>query len=121
MLYEIEERWYTEVVRSRLYSSPEPQHSRAREVVVTAAGCVCSNSGTSTRNNKGSETKGVLMGEKLDLTVVRYDCSFREWLNGHSFKIVLVLSLLHIGLAYIHTQQHSGRGDYSLLPQFSLE
>jgi hypothetical protein len=58
------------------------------------------------------------MGEKVNstvVTVVRYGRSFTEWLNINGFKIVVVLSLLHIGLAYIHTQ-HSGRADYRLLP-----
>lgn len=50
------------------------------------------------------------MGEKLNSTVVRYGHSSKEWLNHHSFKIVLVLSLLHIGLAYVHTQ-HLSRTD----------
>ncbi len=51
------------------------------------------------------------MGEKLNQMVVRYGCSLTEWLNNHCFKIVLVLPLVHIGLAYIHTR-HSGRADY---------
>ena len=51
------------------------------------------------------------MGEKLNQTVVRYGCSLTEWLNNHGFKIILILSLVHIGLAYIHTR-HSGRADY---------
>jgi hypothetical protein len=50
------------------------------------------------------------MDEKLDRAVVRYGCSFAEWLNNQSFKIVLVLSLMHIGLAYIHTR-YPGRAD----------
>lgn len=33
------------------------------------------------------------------------------WLKKHNFLLVLVMSLLHIGLAYIHTRD-SGRGDY---------
>ena len=33
------------------------------------------------------------------------------WLKKHNFLLVLVMSLLHIGLAYIHTRD-SGRDDY---------
>lgn len=33
------------------------------------------------------------------------------WLKKHSFLLVLVMSLFHIGLACIHTRD-SGRGDY---------
>jgi hypothetical protein len=55
------------------------------------------------------------MGEKLNLTVIRYCHSLREWLNHHAFATVLVLSLMHIGLAYIHTR-HSGRADYQFFP-----
>lgn len=51
------------------------------------------------------------MGEKLKSTVARNGRSLVEWLNDHSFRIVMILSLLHIGLAYIHTR-HSGRADY---------
>lgn len=57
----------------------------------------------------------VSLDEKLNSTVVRYGRSFAEWLNNHSFKMVFILSLLHIGLAYIHAQ-HSGRADYRLIP-----
>jgi hypothetical protein len=50
------------------------------------------------------------MGEKLISTVVRNGHSLVEWLNEHCFKMVLILSLCHVGLAYIHTR-HSGRAD----------
>jgi hypothetical protein len=50
------------------------------------------------------------MGVKFDSTVVLYGRSVKEWLNHCSFKIVLVLSVFHVGLAYIHTQP-SGRAD----------
>jgi hypothetical protein len=56
------------------------------------------------------------MSEKLNSTVVRYGRSFVEWLNNHSFKMVFVLSLLHIGLAYIHAQR-SSRADCQLFPE----
>ena len=55
------------------------------------------------------------MGEKLNSTVVRCGRSLTEWLSNHSFGIVLILSLLHIGLAYIHIQ-HPCRADYRFLP-----
>ena len=47
--------------------------------------------------------------------VVRYGHSLVEWFNKNSFNIVLMLSVLHIGLAYIHTP-HSGRADYLFRP-----
>jgi hypothetical protein len=54
------------------------------------------------------------MGEELNSTVVRYGHTFTGWLNNNSFGIVLILSLLHIGLAYIHIQ-HLSRADYQFL------
>jgi hypothetical protein len=51
------------------------------------------------------------MGKKLNLMGVPCGHSFAGWLSNQSFKIVVALSLLHIGLAYIHAQR-SGRADY---------
>ena len=51
------------------------------------------------------------MGEIVNRTAGRYYHSLVEWLSSQNFRIILVLSLLHIGLAYIHAQ-HSGRADY---------
>jgi hypothetical protein len=81
---------------------------------------VCSSSETSTSgsgNVGGSKEEGneVSMDSNLNCKVERYGRFLVEWLNNNSFKIVLVLSLLHIGLSYIHTQ-HSGRADYRILP-----
>ena len=50
------------------------------------------------------------MGVKLNRTVARWGRSFMAWLNGNTFQIVLILSLVHIGLAYIHSWD-SGRAD----------
>jgi hypothetical protein len=72
---------------------------------LTAAECVCGGSQTLI-----SEVREVPMGEKLNLLVRRYCLSLAERLDNNSFKIVLILSLFHIGLACIHTQ-HSGRAD----------
>ena len=55
------------------------------------------------------------MDEKLNFAVVRYGRSFTEWINDHNFKLVLILSLLYIGLAYIHTQ-HPSRADHQTSP-----
>jgi hypothetical protein len=33
-----------------------------------------------------------------------------KWCNARSFALVLILSILHIGLAYMHTRD-SGRAD----------
>ena len=51
------------------------------------------------------------MGEKLNRTVRYCSHSFVEWLSKRHFGIIVVLSLLHIGLAYIHIQ-HSSGADY---------
>ena len=42
--------------------------------------------------------------------LVPYGRSAVEWLNSNNLRIVVILSVLHIGLAYIHTW-HSGRAD----------
>lgn len=47
------------------------------------------------------------MDGKVNSTMNRYRHSTAGWLNGNGFRIVLFLSLLHIGLAHIHTR-HSG-------------
>lgn len=91
---------------SRLHSSPEP-HRKGQ----VAAGCVCSDPELLTSSENRSETTEVPMGKKLNLMVVRNGRPLVGWLNDHTFKIVLILSLLHIGLAYLHTR-HSGRADY---------
>ncbi len=98
---------YTNLQGSRLYSGETGLESLHESQ--SAAKCVCSSPKASTNKNC-SETTEVPMGEKLNSTVVRYGHSSKEWLNHHSFKIVLVLSLLHIGLAYVHTQ-HSSTAD----------
>jgi hypothetical protein len=37
-----------------------------------------------------------------------------KWCNARSFALVLILSILHVGLAYMHTRD-SGRADTLLL------
>jgi hypothetical protein len=95
------------VLGSRLYPGIPDTEGQGQ----LAAECVCRNICC----NKGFEATEVPMGEKLNQTVVRYGCSISEWLNNHAFGIVLILSLMHIGLAYIHTR-HSGRADYPFFP-----
>ena len=54
------------------------------------------------------------MGYELKQTAVQYFHSANEWLHEHDFRIVLILSLIHVGLAglaCIHTQS-SCRTDY---------
>ena len=52
------------------------------------------------------------MGDKLTCMVRMIGHSLAEWLNRQSFKVILILSFLHIALSYIHTR-HSGRADYA--------
>jgi hypothetical protein len=50
------------------------------------------------------------MNTKMYETVRSVTNNVTNWLNKHSFKLVLIMSLFHVGLAYIHTRD-SGRAD----------
>ena len=50
------------------------------------------------------------MNTKMYETVRNVTNTVTNWLNKHSFKLVLIMSLFHVGLAYIHTRD-SGRAD----------
>lgn len=74
-----------------------------------AAVCVCSSPETSTAN-QAEKVMEVPMDHKLKPLIIRYGRSFADWLNHNAFRIVVILSLMHIGLGYIHTRR-SGRAD----------
>ncbi len=50
------------------------------------------------------------MNNKMYATVRNVTNRVTNWLGRHSLQLVLIMSLLHVGLAYIHTRD-SGRAD----------
>lgn len=91
----------------RLYSIPETRQTAvSRERLVTTE-WVCGPVSSTTKERKPMNTK-------MYETVRNVTNNVTNWLNKHSFKLVLIMSLFHIGLAYIHTRD-SGRADPLLL------
>lgn len=54
------------------------------------------------------------MNTKMYETVRNVTNTVTNWLKKHSFTLVLIMSLFHVGLAYIHTRD-SGRADPPLI------
>jgi hypothetical protein len=55
-------------------------------------------------NPQGKDTKEVSMVNRVCGRVNRTSTVVSMWLQRQSFAIVIALSLIHVGLAYIHTR-----------------
>jgi hypothetical protein len=86
-----------------LYSIPEARQTAIGPERLVTAECVCrvdsGEVGSTQKEKKPMDNKMYGMVEKVF-----------GWLKKRSFILVLLMSIFHVGLAYIHTRD-SGRAD----------